>query len=319
MEVRACRINTNGTLEPIALDDAVMSDGLRDRWIDLIEPGKEALDELLEGLGIPAVVRESVLAGSSHRGFDRSERCFVVRFTALTDAHDQTRFISFVCLPDVLISIHREPSAALQHTLERLRGTLRLASPTKTHLLLAIMTALYIDNLDEGFAVRDGVTELFRLIDEDRKIIPTEAIVDLNRRYGQFAATCEDQLYIALCLHQIHPDVFRSEEETRVFRDIAPIQFEFAMQFMERLEARLSSLQEQTAMRLEQVANYRLRFLAIVSAVFAPLTVIAGIYGMNFKIMPELKWTFGYPAVILFMLVTTGGTLFYFYRQGWFK
>jgi magnesium transporter len=41
-------------------------------------------------------------------------------------------------------------------------------------------------------------------------------------------------------------------------------------------------------------------------------------YGMNFKNMPELDWRYGYPAAALVMLLSTGGTYYYFKRRGWF-
>jgi magnesium transporter len=52
----------------------------------------------------------------------------------------------------------------------------------------------------------------------------------------------------------------------------------------------------------DQKNNEVVRLLTIFSAFFLPLTFIAGIYGMNFKIMPELNWKYGYLFSILFML-----------------
>jgi len=46
-------------------------------------------------------------------------------------------------------------------------------------------------------------------------------------------------------------------------------------------------------------------------------TMIAGIYGMNFENMPELKWSFGYPLVIGVMLLICGGLYRYFKKVGW--
>jgi magnesium transporter len=48
-----------------------------------------------------------------------------------------------------------------------------------------------------------------------------------------------------------------------------------------------------------------------------PLTVITGIYGMNFDFMPELHWRFGYPLIIFLMALVSGGMLFYFRRRNW--
>lgn len=63
--------------------------------------------------------------------------------------------------------------------------------------------------------------------------------------------------------------------------------------------------------------NENIRFLTVFSTIFMPLTFIAGVYGMNFEFMPELKWSWGYPFIWLIMLSVAGSLLFYFRRKGW--
>jgi magnesium transporter len=63
--------------------------------------------------------------------------------------------------------------------------------------------------------------------------------------------------------------------------------------------------------------NNTMRILTVIATMMLPLTVITGIYGMNFDFMPELHWRLGYPLVILVMLVVSGGMLFYFRRRNW--
>jgi magnesium transporter len=71
--------------------------------------------------------------------------------------------------------------------------------------------------------------------------------------------------------------------------------------------------------------NEIMKFLTVISSIFIPLTFIAGIYGMNFNPdtsplnMPELGWYWGYPACILLMFMVGGSSIWYFWRQGWFK
>lgn len=64
--------------------------------------------------------------------------------------------------------------------------------------------------------------------------------------------------------------------------------------------------------------NEVMRTLTIFSVLFIPLTFIAGIYGMNFDNMPELKTTYGYYWVLGAMFVVAVGALYYFKRKGWF-
>jgi magnesium transporter len=63
--------------------------------------------------------------------------------------------------------------------------------------------------------------------------------------------------------------------------------------------------------------NESMKVLTAFASVLLPLTVVTGIYGMNFDRMPELHWRFGYPAVLLAMGVMAIGLLVYFRRRGW--
>ena len=64
--------------------------------------------------------------------------------------------------------------------------------------------------------------------------------------------------------------------------------------------------------------NKIIKIFTIVSVVFMPPTLVASIYGMNFKVMPELEWKFGYPFAILLMICGVIGILWYFKRKKWF-
>lgn len=68
---------------------------------------------------------------------------------------------------------------------------------------------------------------------------------------------------------------------------------------------------------LSNRTNEVMKVLTILASIFIPLTFLAGIYGMNFEAMPELHSTWGYPAVLLLMLLTAGGMLLYFRKRGW--
>ena len=62
-----------------------------------------------------------------------------------------------------------------------------------------------------------------------------------------------------------------------------------------------------------------MKILTVISAIFLPLSLIAGIYGMNFIDMPELKNPVAYPVTLLLMVGIAFGMLAFFYRRGWFK
>jgi magnesium transporter len=63
--------------------------------------------------------------------------------------------------------------------------------------------------------------------------------------------------------------------------------------------------------------NEVMKVLTIIATIFIPLTFIAGVYGMNFKYMPELESRWAYPGVLLVMLAVGIVMLFYFRRKKW--
>jgi magnesium transporter len=66
---------------------------------------------------------------------------------------------------------------------------------------------------------------------------------------------------------------------------------------------------------LEQ--NFVMKIFSIVAVVLMPPTLVAGIYGMNFEHMPELKWLFGYPWAMLVMLASSILPYWFARRRGW--
>ncbi|NQU75857.1 MAG: magnesium and cobalt transport protein CorA, partial [Planctomycetes bacterium] len=63
--------------------------------------------------------------------------------------------------------------------------------------------------------------------------------------------------------------------------------------------------------------NEVMKVLTIIATIFIPLTFIAGVYGMNFKVMPELDWPWGYPIVLAVMFIAGMTMVFYFRKKRW--
>ncbi|EHC83363.1 CorA family divalent cation transporter, partial [Escherichia coli] len=63
--------------------------------------------------------------------------------------------------------------------------------------------------------------------------------------------------------------------------------------------------------------NRIIKIFSVVSVVFLPPTLVASSYGMNFEFMPELKWSFGYPGAIIFMILAGLAPYLYFKRKNW--
>ena len=71
---------------------------------------------------------------------------------------------------------------------------------------------------------------------------------------------------------------------------------------------------------LSSVANRQnevMKILSIVAAIFLPLTLIVGVYGMNFVNMPELQWSYGYYVVLGFLVLAIVFAMWLFWSRGW--
>jgi len=64
--------------------------------------------------------------------------------------------------------------------------------------------------------------------------------------------------------------------------------------------------------------NDTIKIFTVASVAFLPPTLIASIYGMNFKIIPELQWDFGYIYAVILMVASALLPIYYFRRKGWF-
>jgi magnesium transporter len=73
----------------------------------------------------------------------------------------------------------------------------------------------------------------------------------------------------------------------------------------------LDSLENLYLSSVGQRTNEVVRTLTVFSAIFLPLTFIVGLYGMNFKVMPELDWAWGYPMVLILMALVAASMIFW--------
>jgi magnesium transporter len=73
----------------------------------------------------------------------------------------------------------------------------------------------------------------------------------------------------------------------------------------------LDSLENLYLSSVGQRTNEVVRTLTVFSAIFLPLTFIVGLYGMNFKVMPELEWAWGYPMALVLMAIVAASMIFW--------
>jgi magnesium transporter len=106
------------------------------------------------------------------------------------------------------------------------------------------------------------------------------------------------------------------EKATPFFRDVAD-HLARAAETVDSLDALLSTAFDAHLAQISVQQNDDMRKISAGAALIVVPTLIAGIYGMNFRHMPELGWTYGYPFAILLMAAAAGGLWVLFKKSGW--
>jgi len=96
--------------------------------------------------------------------------------------------------------------------------------------------------------------------------------------------------------------------------------YDHTIQVIDAIETFRDMLSGMLDIYLSSVSNRMnevMKVLTIIATIFIPLTLVAGLYGMNFKYMPELEWPWGYPSVLVFMFIVGILMVIYFRRKRW--
>ena len=86
---------------------------------------------------------------------------------------------------------------------------------------------------------------------------------------------------------------------------------------VEMLNSRVHELVQLYHSTVSNDMNQIMKILAVISTVFMPLSFLTGLYGMNFRYMPELESPIGYFVLLAFMVLLVLGMLFYFKKKKW--
>jgi magnesium transporter len=154
-----------------------------------------------------------------------------------------------------------------------------------------ILQAPTRDTLEEIYAVRRELLALRRLI------WPLRDVMNILIRSSNKLMSTDVQIYLRDC----YDHVIQLLDITETYRELA------------------SSLMEIYLSSMSNKMNEVMKFLTVISTIFIPLTFVVGVYGMNFKYMPELNWPWGYFLCWLVMLAIAGGLIIFFWKRGWFK
>lgn len=302
---------------PTALSERV-GDG-RSRWIDIVGPDKDELRQLLTPLVQDDTIIEEFILWERNLPVAHSENELYFEFPII---RDMTKFdheyISFLCMPSLLITIHDNEIEVLNKLSQDLCRHLHLQRATIASLLFNLMAELVEKNYYLYMDQREKITEMSNRVMEGQNMIDLRRILKLKKNIGRINIMIEDQLYCINTIQIYEGVAFDIGKQRRNFNNLED-EVRNGFRFLGRYETRLEDIHKHYDLMLQDRTNNRLKVLTIVAAIFLPLNLVAGIYGMNFDSMPILHWQFAYHAIILFMVAVALAMIYFFYRAGWFK
>ena len=302
--------------------DAALKDRISDgnvRWVDILNPDSEELRSLLSPLMLYDSIIDEFIFQERNLPVAHSENELYFEFPLITDKTSfETEYISFLCMPSLLITIHKKEVEVVNKLARDLCESLHLQKATIASLLYNLLADVVERNYFLYMDQRDRISKLGNGIVLEREPAGFNCLLELKRNVERLNVMVEDQLYCVNTIQNFVGQAFNIGKQRRNFRNLED-EIRNGFRFLSRYERRLEDIHQHYDLMLQDKTNNRLKVLTIVAAIFLPLNLIAGIYGMNFEHMPILHWPYAYPATIILMLVLSGVMIYYFYRQGWFK
>ncbi|MBW4446369.1 MAG: magnesium/cobalt transporter CorA [Spirirestis rafaelensis WJT71-NPBG6] len=227
--------------------------------------------------------------------------------------------VSLVLGKHYLLTVQEEPEhdclEGVRSRIQKGKGLIR--SSGADYLAYALLDAI----IDGFFPVLELYGDRIEELEEEVIIKPTpktlQKIYKIKRELLQLRRAIWPQRDAINSLIREGNDLI--SEEVRIYlRDC----YDHAVQVMDMVETYrelASGLMDVYLSAVSNRMNEVMKLLTVVSAIFIPLTFIAGVYGMNFEYMPELKWHWGYWVCWAVMIAIALGLIFFFWRKGWLE
>ncbi|MGE0709366.1 MAG: magnesium/cobalt transporter CorA [Planctomycetota bacterium] len=317
--IRLVVVRPGGVVEELAspteAKEALEAGGIL--WADLYGRSPES-DELLgQVFGFHPLAIEDVYK-QRHR--PKVEDYDAYLYLIVRAVHDDTRLeevitdeVDLFLGRNFVVTHHTQPLRAIDAVRAELGSRVELLSRGSVFLGHAVLDRV-VDGfipLSERFMREVDTLEDEVLAGEDR----LARIVELKGSLHRLRRLCSAQLSVLERLARAEFDEI-PDEARPFFRDV----HEHMAQVTEALEnerdelnAVFDAYHSLSAHRMNEI----MKVLTLISTIMLPLTFLAGVYGMNFKHMPELEWSWGYPALWGVMLAISLAMVGYFRRRGW--
>ncbi|WP_447965387.1 magnesium transporter CorA family protein [Nitrospira sp. Ecomares 2.1] len=319
MKIHCFRLQEKGLLQlteerPTAswLEDGIV------RLLDVDYPDvTKDLRELLSPLNLEGALLDKIESQADGVCVETFLNALFLRYPrpAIHDFKDL--YISMICVRETLIILHNGMPLPLEQIFARIDRFGGIGTTAITDLLLHILLLVINRDIELYQQTRQSIGELSNNFDQCLNTEVLNDIQNLTNQVSRLQSTTEDRLIFLGGLLTLKSPLLELHDVRLYFKE-AMNELMQMQRWLERLEGRLQGLSQYYNLSLQNSTNNRLQVLTVISAIFMPLTLIAGIYGMNFTNMPELQMHYGYFIILGFMVLLGGGLGIFFYVRGWF-
>jgi magnesium transporter len=300
------------------------------QWIDLFQPTADEKARVVAATGLSIATEDelSEIETSSRLAFDGHAIYLSMPLLAKAEGEPpDTRPIGFVLTRDRLLTIRFNRSLAFHNFLEAQHRT-PMESVAPVGIFMLMMEAISDRLADLLENIRDDLDRISKLIFHDtsnstrrgrRQNNELQNVLRAIGRAGDTMSRVRDSL---LGIGRILPYVAQVAAPwiDRTMRDrIKSLRQDVASlaDYDGHLNGKMQFLLDATLGLINNTQNNIIKVLTVVSVVGVPPTLVASIYGMNFKDMPELSWNYGYPYGLTLIVLSAVIPLIWFKLRGW--
>lgn len=287
-------------------------------WVDVTGLGSEAkLQSLGHLLNLHPLALEDVVNVHQRAKVDEfGESLFIV--ARMVDGLDalETEQLSFFLLKQVLVSFQERAGDCWEPIRQRIRTHRgRICDSGADYLLYALLDAV----IDSYFPVIERVADEVDALEDAIIDNPSRELMGkIHQMRGQLLALRRAIRPHREMINELIRDSLPSVQgDTRVhLRDC----YDHIVQVLDAVDTYRELTSDMRDFYLSSVSNNMnevMKVLTIISTIFIPLSFVAGVYGMNFDFMPELKWRYGYPLALVLMTSVALGFVYYFRLRRW--
>ena len=287
-------------------------------WIGLYEPSEEEFEAVAGEFDLHELAVEDAVTAHQRPKIERyGDSVFVVLKSARY--RDETETVEFGEIhafvgPDFIITVRHGKASELHEVRERLESEPDLLRRGPSAVLYAIMDQVVDDYAPVSDGLETDIDEIEAEVFGGNAAV-SRRIYALSREVIGFRRATHPLNEVLERL--IEGEVYDVDSELqRYLRDVQ----DHALRTTEQVEAFRELLSNILSVNLTLVGlnqNDEVKKISAWAAILFAPTLIAGIYGMNFEVMPELSWTFGYPFALALMVLTTVVLHRIFKKAGW--